>query len=672
MVLRNFAQDDLKSRGEKKMKKRILFIILSLVLVMLKSSFAEDSGQPKSIFEQYLEARKGFLPKSFLSTYEKSVQTDFLINDLAHYIESLELSGLKTARLDNFRAVVGDSRSLHRGRVTFEDPRMIVAIPLIDLGTLHLPNQESFPGIILAYAPLAKQLEVMSWVPQTGTYAFHVIDNYESDLTNGYYSSNEEAERKKRVEVFPTMPKRESCLSCHQNGGPIFTHRPWAETPYDDDITRLKMKEFIRHSGVTGNSPGMDGIIRTVAKHIQVNRIAREICENNVACRRFLLGLALIGNHPGMNELTRQKLNQQFYDLIKDAWPKDGFGYASSVLPDRHFRSEKIKNGITPLYLIANKKEFVLSLIDMNDTFFKDSKGLWSYANSHPEFTIDEIIRVTHHETDREILTEISKAKFLNYIEGLARGGERLFLQFRGIKKIPIYGYLEDLAPEIENLTPADPRYLRPLVGEIPPQYAAERVMKHLYSVFGFNQEIMQELTGVVSFDILYELAFQNTEWMNDLVASPVWPPSGNAVRKTIKDVLSNVLRVKKADQDLEKLGFKHYIDPSKIQEEEKEEVIPKETPDSKKFSDDNATKILKSYCSSCHGGQNPKSGIELPLDDPQALKKYRDDSGYSVTDHLTGVAKPMPPADSKPLSEEERKAIIEWLRNIQQPQKKE
>jgi hypothetical protein len=83
-------------------------------------------------------------------------------------------------------------------------------------------NQAGFAvqnRLFIAYQEKARQLEVISYNENAGRFEFQVVHNYDA---------GEEA----TVEY----TSRPTCISCHQNGGPIFAKSPWDESNFNAGV----------------------------------------------------------------------------------------------------------------------------------------------------------------------------------------------------------------------------------------------------------------------------------------------------------------------------------------------------------------------------------------------------------------------------------------------------
>ncbi|MBY0413633.1 MAG: hypothetical protein K2Q18_05690, partial [Bdellovibrionales bacterium] len=140
--------------------------------------------------------------------------------------------------------MVPNGRSLVKNSADYKNPRIIVNPLDHRSGTTQNDKEEwserdkliSNLGIkngdlYIGFAPNHKALEVISFNPTTNKYDFFVIEDYEPG-------------KKPKVVSNPPL-----CLTCHQNGAPIFPTFPWGEMLGKTADNILEPAGVARHAG---------------------------------------------------------------------------------------------------------------------------------------------------------------------------------------------------------------------------------------------------------------------------------------------------------------------------------------------------------------------------------------------------------------------------------------
>lgn len=99
-------------------------------------------------------------------------------------------------------------------------PRMVVGV---DSESSTVPEDRPVfikNRVFLGYQPKANTIEVISYNEAAGRFEFQVVSDYRKG-------------GKPEVEY----ANRTLCISCHQNGGPIFARAPWSETSSNNDVS---------------------------------------------------------------------------------------------------------------------------------------------------------------------------------------------------------------------------------------------------------------------------------------------------------------------------------------------------------------------------------------------------------------------------------------------------
>jgi len=109
--------------------------------------------------------------------------------------------------------MVPSGRSLVRHVNDFAAPRILIAAT----GAPDPASADRLPPLdgrlFVAYSEPLAQLEVLSWNPDAGRFEFQLVENYRPGAA---------------PETF--YARRAFCMTCHQDGGPIFPARPWRES----------------------------------------------------------------------------------------------------------------------------------------------------------------------------------------------------------------------------------------------------------------------------------------------------------------------------------------------------------------------------------------------------------------------------------------------------------
>jgi len=638
---------------------KTIFLVIPLIIINF-ISFAECfAGDHPSYFEMYWEARNDGkdIPQIFRRFHEGKSN---LIGDFISFVEEGSVDSVFSTTM-----LIPDSRSLQRAHVNYAYPREVVVISQEALrNTLSFLSFNEIRVAFFGFAPLARQVEIISWIPTLGQYKFHILKNYGDLELEQIFALND-------VEELPVRlinPNPSSCIDCHQHGGPIFTPNPWSETDGGSFPLAEKIKKEMQKEG--RNSDAEDDIffgirifdrsVRSASKHLQTNLIARDLGKGDLNSRKVLLGLSLFGSMFDNVTISQERyLNENFYEVVKDRWPDHRYAYNSSVLPDRSFDNNE--SGTTFLRWIVDKKELILSRIVNTETTDSGQRSdiiinsdIKEYIENNPNFNIDDLIPLANNNEEREFLAQLSSVTFFDHIETFSRddradNGNSL----GGVRTVLLDGYTENSESEDFKMTPADPRFGRPKVGQIHPRYAASALVHTLHSVFMLNRSVLEKL-NVESFGRIKEIAFENTEWMDELVKGE-WPIQGEVVNEAILEQIKQSI-----ENDLKILSQENFGSGKfTIQDSSNSTIQP---PQRSRFSNTQAIELFRASCSECHEGED--AVVELPLNKFRGMRDYLDQDGRTIEDHLTGLARKMPPnKGSRQLSQEEKDLLIEWLR---------
>ena len=289
---------------------------------------------------------------------------------------------------------VPQGRSLQKNSTDLKDPRVLFGMPpafqLEDKNgkviTFKNPlSKELFVG----YSPKAKTLEILSYNREKGVTDFYKVDNYPgADLKVKSHTGED------------------TCMKCHQAGGPIFPRAPWSETSSSLAVTKALCEknggqpfyQGIRFadscpptpSAVDANASkqgrlsatAFDIDVRLSSRVLQARNACATMCGSDVACRKLLIKSALkfpramtslaridTDNPAEAAEVLRFSLlpprkkgsgtptgpDAEFTDLeaklkasLTPGWKPERYSYASSTLPDRDPMTDPSKVTVVP------------------------------------------------------------------------------------------------------------------------------------------------------------------------------------------------------------------------------------------------------------------------------------------------------------------------------------
>ncbi len=120
------------------------------------------------------------------------------------------------------KALIPIGRSLQRAAAEpdyFRFPRQLIVINGESNSASTHAGYVLKNRLFIAYQEKANQLEVISYNNDMGRFEFQVVNDYGPGLTP-------------KIEY----ASRSLCMSCHQNGGPIFATTPWAESNFNPKV----------------------------------------------------------------------------------------------------------------------------------------------------------------------------------------------------------------------------------------------------------------------------------------------------------------------------------------------------------------------------------------------------------------------------------------------------
>ena len=223
-------------------------------------------------------------------------------------------------------------RSLQRHAAApdyFEYPRIVLAVDGESNEPGALPLKDRF---FLGYQEKANIIEAISYNEAAGRFEFQVVRNYGPDLQS---------------QVF--YARRVICLSCHQNGGPIFSRAAWSETPANPKVASRMLDLYRSYSGVvvnqSANTPFAIDEATDRASLLPAYQLlwAKGCGDNFVSARRCraaaftaALQYRLTSRQQYETESTQYKAHflKVFHENWQQRWP-DGIMVPTADIPNR-------------------------------------------------------------------------------------------------------------------------------------------------------------------------------------------------------------------------------------------------------------------------------------------------------------------------------------------------
>lgn len=216
--------------------------------------------------------------------------------------------------------VIPQGRSLERSFLSFSQPRSLYASSPFMTG-LSKEGIAGFP-LFVGYTPQLQQLEIISWNWKTRKYDFSLASDYREGGT---------------ATLRPA--RRSLCMSCHQNGGPIFPVPDWTESSGDLRVLRLlratphmdPAAQWIidQEDGLSNNVGIYDAKVRAADNLMRLNRICDKIC-NDADCRLYLIKAAFVPDFQ-FSPSDRKAITK----FIKNNYDPKNFVIANSFLRER-------------------------------------------------------------------------------------------------------------------------------------------------------------------------------------------------------------------------------------------------------------------------------------------------------------------------------------------------
>lgn len=276
---------------------------------------------------------------------------------------------------------IPDGRSLVKNHADYKNPRIIVnpidnppdEKALTDEIEKQLEKIKKLGinrgDIYIGFVPNQSALEIISFNPKKGAFDFFIIEDYEKGKTP------------------KVIHNPDQCLSCHQNGGPIFSRFPWSEALGDsafdpsvagkiftdepkngpNQIMNLireanKGKQQIEGIDITShrfnelmiNSFDID--IRESNKKLLKKEVCEALCENNknINCQKKLFELS-VNNEANFNKDLFKNFEKKIFaidlksSVIPNRDPFNNLGFRVVVPPDELAKYDEIY-GNKPLY----------------------------------------------------------------------------------------------------------------------------------------------------------------------------------------------------------------------------------------------------------------------------------------------------------------------------------
>jgi mono/diheme cytochrome c family protein len=216
----------------------------------------------------------------------------------------------------------------------FAHPRLVLAIVADSPSPAGTDGMHLKDRLYIGYQEKAENLEVISYNETAGRFEFQIVKDYAPGKTPRVVYAN-----------------RSLCVSCHQNGAPIFSDAPWSETDANTDLAERLRREGARFHGVepgrgnraTDNAFAISSAVERANFFPAYQEIWRRGCGTGPAsnrCRAAILTLALqhklsSGRH---FDLRSDSLGAELTATLTRNWARrwpGGLAVANPRLPDR-------------------------------------------------------------------------------------------------------------------------------------------------------------------------------------------------------------------------------------------------------------------------------------------------------------------------------------------------
>jgi len=234
-------------------------------------------------------------------------------------------------------------------------PRIVLAVDSDFLSSMRAQGPLLKDRLYIGYQEKAESLEVISYNEVAGRFEFQIVSDYAANKTP-------------RV----IYAERRLCVSCHQNGGPIFSEPLWRETNANPEIGRRIQKEVHSFHGApsysgqqTINQPrAISDAVARANLFSAYQQIWRKGCANRfresraIACRAAMLTAALQYRLSGARhfDTTSARYHQDFVALLRQNWLRywpNGLSIPDPLIPDRDplVTGAAVSNAFDPLRL---------------------------------------------------------------------------------------------------------------------------------------------------------------------------------------------------------------------------------------------------------------------------------------------------------------------------------
>ena len=242
------------------------------------------------------------------------------------------------------QVLIPHGRALQRDAAApdhFASPRLVLAVvgaPPAQAPGFHGPGTRLRNRLYIGYQEKARSLEVISYNEAAGRFEFQVVEDYGPGGTpRAVYA------------------RRQVCVSCHQNGAPIFSQPPWDETNANGEVARRLAERAPAFHGVAaedGSRPFDQALLISTAV-VEANlasasqRVWREGCgaaTSPIDCRAALLTATLQfklsgGRHFDTRGDSIRAAAQALADAWAEAWPS-GLAIPKALIPNRNPQSD--------------------------------------------------------------------------------------------------------------------------------------------------------------------------------------------------------------------------------------------------------------------------------------------------------------------------------------------
>lgn len=262
-----------------------------------------------------------------------------LIKFLDSRIDNADHSGVR-------QVLIPSGRSLQRDAPApdyFSFPRAVITLEgepvTVDGETAQVLEYRLF----IAHQPKTETLEVISYNDSAGRFEFQVVANYAANKSPRVQAAN-----------------RSMCLSCHQNGAPIFPSRPWSETSSNVEVAGKLIKTLPQqYNSIIDTVTADAGVIDLLAERANYLAVAQLIwqqgCDSSL-CRANVLRAILQYRLSGEASFDSrdQRYQRDYYAELKRNWKArwpEGLALANSRIIDRDpFSPESMTSEHDPLF----------------------------------------------------------------------------------------------------------------------------------------------------------------------------------------------------------------------------------------------------------------------------------------------------------------------------------